>query len=117
MFTAFLIYPTLLTLPNRIHAQVFQGGGLQEGIDAAQNIQGVSQSELQPFILNAISAVMNILGLLAAVSIIACGVLLIISIGNEQMAGKAKKGVLYSIVGLLLILFAKAIIGLIQQLG
>lgn len=110
-------YTALLTFPPLLSAQVFQGGGLQTGIDEAKNIQGVSQMPLRILILNAISATANIIGLLAAASIIVCGVLLIFSFGDETTKDKAKKGVLYSAIGLLVILFAKAIVTFITQLG
>lgn len=95
---------------------VFQGGGLQTGIDEAKNITGVSQRELRPFIVNAITTVVNILGLLAAASIIICGMILIFSFGEETTKDKAKKGVLYSAIGLLVILFAKALVTFITTL-
>lgn len=98
-------------------AAVFQGGGLQEGINQAQNVQGISGMDLRTLILNAVNAVVNLLGILAAASIIICGMILIFSFGDETMAGKAKKGVLYSAIGLLVILFAKALVIFITRLG
>lgn len=108
---------SLLILPDAISAQVFGGGGLQQGIQAAQGIQGVSQGDLRTTVERALNTVVNTLGLLAAVSIVICGVMLIFSLGNEETAGRAKKGVMYSAIGLLVILFAKAIILFITQLG
>lgn len=107
----------MLALLSALSAQVFGGGGLEQGIQAAQGIQGVSQVDLRTTVENAITAVVNMLGLLAAVSIVICGVMLIFSLGNEETAGRAKKGVMYSAIGLLVILFAKAIILFITQLG
>lgn len=107
----------LLAFPSALSAQVFGGGGLQQGIQAAQGIQGVSQGDLRTTVERAITAVVNMLGLLAAVSIVVCGIMLIFSLGNEETAGRAKKGVMYSAIGLLVILFAKAIILFITQLG
>lgn len=99
-------------------AAVFQGGGLQQGINQAQNIQGLSAApDLRTFVINAINTAINLLGVLAAASIVVCGILLIVSLGNEDTAGKAKKGVLYSAIGLLIILFTKAIVTFITQLG
>lgn len=109
--TAFLLSPAALS------AQVFGGGGLQQGIQAARDIQGVAQGDLRTTVERALNAVINMLGLLAAVSIVICGVMLIFSLGNEETAGRAKKGVMYSAIGLLVILFAKAIILFITQLG
>lgn len=96
---------------------IFQGGGLQTGIDQAQNIGGVSGMQLRPLIVNTITVASNILGLLAAASIIICGMILILSFGDETVKEKAKKGVLYSVIGLLVILFAKALVTFITQLG
>lgn len=107
----------LLALPSATSAAVFGGGGLQQGVQAAQYIQGVAQGNLRTTVEKALNAVINMLGLLAAVSIVVCGIMLIFSLGNEETAGKAKKGVMYSAIGLLVILFAKAIITFITRLG
>lgn len=117
MPTLLRLCAALLAFPAALSAQVFGGGGLEEGIQAAQDIQGVSQVDLSTTVENAITAVVNMLGLFAAVSIIVCGIMLIFSLGNEETAGKAKKGVMYSAIGLFVILFAKAIIMYITNLG
>ncbi len=64
-----------------------------------------------------LSLVLNLLGLLAAIVIVIAGVRLIFSMGDETSKETAKKTVLYAIAGLLLILFAKAIITFVQSLG
>jgi len=111
------IVALLLRSPTLLHAQVFQGGGLQEGIQEAQNIQGVSQMDLPTTITSVITSAIDVLGLLAVVSIIICGVMFILSLGNEDTVGKAKKGIIYSVVGLIIILFTKAIVTFITNLG
>ena len=114
---SFYPHSSMFTLPHTLHAQVFQGGGLPQGMAAAGGISGVSPLPLRMLILNAITVTVNLLGILAATSIVICGILLIFSLGNEDTAGKAKKGVLYSAIGLLIILFAKAIVTFITRLG
>lgn len=115
-YTHIAYMDALLSFP--LQAQViFQGGGLPEGIAAAGGISWVSYMTLPPLILKAIMAVINLLGLLAAVVIVICGILYIISIGNEEMARKARTGILYSVIGLLIVLFAKAIVTLVTSLA
>lgn len=109
---------SLLSFPLPLQAQVvFQGGGLADGIAAAGGISWVSYMTLPLLILKTIMAVINLLGLLAAVVIVICGFLYIVSIGNEDMTRKARMGILYSVIGLIIVLFAKAIVTLITSLG
>ncbi|MBI1934788.1 hypothetical protein HYS30_03940, partial [Candidatus Peregrinibacteria bacterium] len=69
MHTFSWIVVLLPSSPGPLSAAVFGGGGLQEGINQAQQIQGISQQDLPTTITNVLTAAINVLGLLAVVSI------------------------------------------------
>lgn len=68
-------------------------------------------------VTNILSMVLNLLGLLAAVVIVIAGIRLIFSMGDEEGKETAKKTILYAVIGLLIILFAKALITFVLSLG
>lgn len=57
-----------------------------------------------------INAILNILGLIAVVVIVLAGLRLIIGGADEGQREKARNTVLYAVIGLILVLFAKAIV-------
>ncbi len=56
---------------------------------------------------------LNFLALIAVVVIIIAGIRLIVSQGEDEPKEKAKKTIFYAIAGLLIVLFAKVIVGLV----
>ena len=114
----FLTIGFLFLIPSTFAADtVFQGGGLQQGFQQAQNIQGVSQAQPRQIVTNILNQIMTFLGLIAALAFVVSGLMFMLSFGNDQTHTKAKNAAIYAIVGLLVILFARAIISLIQGLG
>ncbi len=59
--------------------------------------------------------VLDFLALVAVVVIVIAGIRLIVSQGNEDQKEVAKKAIFYAIAGLLIILFARVIVGLVTQ--
>jgi uncharacterized protein involved in response to NO len=59
--------------------------------------------------------VLDFLALAAVVVIVIAGIRLIVSQGNEEQKETAKKAIFYALAGLLIILFARVIVGLITQ--
>lgn len=59
--------------------------------------------------------VLDFLALVAVVVIVIAGIRLIVSQGNEDQKETAKKTIFYAIAGLLVILFARVIVGLVTQ--
>lgn len=74
-------------------------------------------TDIKAVVLTLLNSALNLLGLLAAVVIVIAGIRLIFSQGDETAKEAAKKTILYAIVGLLIILFAKAIVTFILALG
>ena len=60
---------------------------------------------------------LNFLALLAIIFIVVAGIRLIVSQGEDEQKDKAKKTILYVIVGLIIILFARVIVGFFTGIG
>jgi type IV secretory pathway VirB2 component (pilin) len=102
---------------GRAHAQVFDGGGLQEGVTEAGNIAGLPQAGIREIVLRYLLAVLNFLALAAVIVVIAAGLFLVLGGGSDTAKDRAKKIVIYVIVGLIVIFFARAIVGFILLIG
>jgi len=72
---------------------------------------GSDEGTIRDAVIRAVIFVLNFLALLAVIFIIVAGIRLIVSQGDEQSKETAKKTILYVIIGLLIILFARVIVG------
>ena len=72
---------------------------------------GTGSEGIRTAILNALKFVLNFLALLAVIFIVVAGIRLIVSQGEQEQKDKAKKTILYVIIGLLIVLFARVIVG------
>ena len=68
---------------------------------------------LRDIIEEIIIAVLNFLALIAVVVVIIAGIRLIVSQGNDEEKDKAKKAIFYALAGLVIVLFARVIVGLV----
>ncbi len=68
---------------------------------------------LRQLILNILAWVLNFLALLAVIFIIIAGIRLIVSQGDDDQKGKAKKTIMYVIIGLIVIILARVIVGFV----
>ncbi|MSR87398.1 hypothetical protein EXS70_04495 [Candidatus Peribacteria bacterium] len=76
------------------------------GTPSAVDKQGVRN-----IILNALTFVLDFLALAAVVFIVIAGIRLIVSQGSDTQKDAAKKTILFVIIGLLVILFSRVIVG------
>ncbi len=107
----------LAVFPQIALAAVYGGGGIQQGISAAAGIGGISSdTSLVSIILNVIAYVLDIILLVAVVALIVAGIYLIVSNGDEGNKDKAKKIILYVIIGIIIILFARLIVSFVNHL-
>ncbi|MBT5237582.1 hypothetical protein HOL63_04450 [Candidatus Peregrinibacteria bacterium] len=102
--------------PEVVIAQVYQGPGIVGGIDQAQAILGISNGDLRLTILALLRLVLSYMGLVAVIVIVIAGIMLVVSGGEESTKDKAKKIIFYTIIGLIIILFASAIVWLITSI-
>lgn len=66
-------------------------------------------------IITILVSVLNFLALVAVVVIVIAGIRLIVSQGEEEAKEKAKKTIFYALIGLIIVLFARVIVGLITS--
>lgn len=71
---------------------------------------GGSNADIRTTIVNIIKAVLNFMALVAVVLIVIAGIRLVISQGDEGEKDKAKKTIVYVIIGLIVIVLARAIV-------
>ncbi len=76
---------------------------------------GEGVSGLRDTIESIIVAVLNFLALIAVVVVIIAGIRLIVSQGNDEEKDKAKKAIFYALAGLVIVLFARVIVGLVTN--
>lgn len=98
-------------------ASVYTGCGILCGIGLASGIGGLTQvTSIVDLILLIINFILSIALLLAVLAIIIAGLYLITSNGDEGQKDKAKKIVFYAIIGIILILFARVIVSLANNI-
>ncbi|HVW67273.1 MAG TPA: hypothetical protein VHA78_06140 [Candidatus Peribacteraceae bacterium] len=96
-------------------AQVYNGGGIGQGINATGGI-AVPHTDLRTVVINIIRVTLSYLALAATVMIIVAGLYLVLSLGNESARDKAKNIIVYTIIGLVIILFSELIVNLVLKI-
>ncbi len=81
--------------------------GLQTGTDAPA---------IRAAIVKVIETVLDFVLLIAVIYVIIAGIRLIVSGGDEGQKDKAKQTIIYVIIGIIVILFARVIVGLVNSL-
>jgi hypothetical protein len=97
------------------HAQVFDGGGVDAGLDQAAGVTGVATGNPRMVVVRVLATILNFLGLIATIMIIIAGFYLVLSLGNEESKEKAKKIILYTLIGLFIILVSRIIVSIITK--
>jgi len=91
--------------------QVFaQGTGAFFQGATPSSISAVSQSNLGTAVQTIINYALGFLGLVAVAFIIYGGVLLVTSGGNDEAMGKAKKILMYAVIGIVIIMLSYTIV-------
>lgn len=101
---------TVGLVPELTMAQFYNGPGIVGGINQAEAVGGVTGRGLRQVILDLLFAVLVFMGLAAVVVIVIAGIWLVVSVGDESAKEKAKKIILYAVVGLIIISLAAAIV-------
>ena len=102
---------TGLLLWHTAMAAVYGGGGVQEGIGFIAGIGGITGvGDIKSLIIRIVVWVLDIILLVAVIVIIVAGIYLIVSNGEEGNKDKAKKIILYCIIGIIVILLARVIV-------
>ena len=94
-------------------AQVFNGPGIPGGLAAAGGIAGLPTGDVRSTIIRILSTVLSFLALAAVLTIIIAGIILLVSLGNEDSKERAKRIIFYTLIGLVIVLFARVIVGIV----
>ena len=94
-------------------AQVFDGPGIAGGLAAAGGINGLPTGDVRSTIIRILRSVLSFLALAAVITIIIAGIMLIVSLGNEEYKERAKRIIFYTLIGLIIVLFARVIVGIV----
>lgn len=108
-----------LLLLNAFGANVAFGQALdatQDSIPIVSQLSG-GQTSLRGIILTVVNFFLTFLGLLTVVMVIYGGFLYVSSAGNEDNVGKAKKILLYSVIGIVIIVASFAFVNTVLQVG
>ncbi len=108
-----------LLLLNAFGANVAFGQALdatQDSIPIVSQLSG-GQTSLRGIILTIVNFFLTFLGLLTVVMVIYGGFLYVSAAGNEDNVGKAKKILLYSVIGIVIIVASFAFVNTILQVG
>ena len=97
-------------------ASHFDGGGIDEGVEEASNFNVGNNDDPRTTIENLLFAVLSYMALAAVIAIIAAGIILVVAGVSEQWRERARKIVLYCIVGLIIILLSSGIVAIIAYL-
>ncbi len=104
----FLCLAFALSTPLSAAGQVFTGNGM--GIEDAGNIETGGSGDLRSTAENILFTVISYMGLAAVFVIVIAGIYLIVGGGTDDARSKTVKIILYTIVGLLVILLASAFV-------
>lgn len=104
---------TLMTAATPFAKAAAQGfGGPLPDIPGTPSPGG---SDIREVILRILSFVLNFLALVAVIFIIVAGIRLIVSQGDDTQKDTAKKTILYVILGLIVVLFARIIVAFFTE--
>lgn len=87
---------------------IYDGDGLGSAIDSSNPT--TTNESLFTLILRFIDAILSFVGLIALIAIIIAGIYLIVGGVSEDNRKKARDIILYTIIGLIIIIFAKVLI-------
>jgi succinate dehydrogenase/fumarate reductase cytochrome b subunit len=80
------------------------------------SISGLSTGDLKDALVNVIVKVLDFVILLAVIFVIVAGIRLVVSGGDEGQKDTAKKTIIYVIVGIIVVLFARVIVTFVNNL-
>ncbi len=93
-------------------AQVFNGPGLEGGVAQAAQINGPIKQPLRAVILSFLYKALGFLALAGVIMVVAAGIYMVLSGGEEGAKDKAKKIILYVVIGLIIVFLARSLVGL-----
>ena len=77
---------------------------------------GLSKQEIKPILVNLLNWLLGILGIIAILGFVISGIMYLVSAGNEEMITKAKKYMLYCLIGITVALASFVVIKTIDAI-
>jgi len=100
-------------LTQHVFAATAAGGQIGVGLDEIRNNVDVptANRDIRGAIVEAVIYILSFLALIAVVMMIIAGFFMILGAGSESSVTRARKIILYAIIGLMVIFFARVIVG------
>ena len=112
------IFCTLgLTEPLHTFAAEFTGGDVESGLAAAEGIRVGGNSDLRSTVVTVIQAILSLMGIIAVLVIVIAGIMLVVGGGSDESRQKTLKIIIYTLVGLIVILLASAFVAFVIDVG
>jgi len=109
-----ILFASVLAPLHVAAAQVYTGGGPLEGVSATSGLSGIPQdTDPRVVITNLLASILSFMALISVAAIVIAGMYLIVGFGSDDSKDKAKKIIQYTLVGLVIILFSRVIVGLV----
>jgi hypothetical protein len=96
-------------------AQIYNGGGIPDGVNATAGITGVSSGDPRSVVVSILATVLNFAALAAFVMVVIAGFYLVLSNGDDERKEKAKKTIFYTLIGLVVLLFSRIIVEIFTE--
>jgi hypothetical protein len=102
-------------IPTAYAKSVYDGCGFKCGMDYFANLAGLVSPSTDPrtAVIAIVKTVLNWLSLVAVIMIIIAGIYLLVSLGEDEKREKAKKIIIYTLVGLIVIILAQILVNLV----
>ncbi len=116
-----VIYPiyAFAVMPNNALAQIFKGGSTQNGVDEIEKAlagSGVtSNNSVIDLVIKFVNFVLPFLALGSFVGFVYASFLYVTAFGNDDQVQKAKKTMIYVVIGLLVVILSFSIVNLFSQ--
>lgn len=86
-------------------------------LSAGDNPLPGSETDLRTLVLSMINYALGFLGLIAVIMVMYGGITYVISAGNDDAVGNAKKIIMFALIGLVIIMLAFAMVNWVLGLG
>jgi len=121
-FRETMIFACLLTVALAVSAFMAEPTFATSLIDASDNPSAISaatnsEGSIKELVQTLLNFALGFLGFVATLMVIYGGVLYVTSAGNDESVGKAKKILLYAILGIIIILLSFALINTVLGAG
>ena len=95
-------------------ARVF-AAGVVEGLNAMRAVDVPTSGNIRQKIVVILNTAVSYLALAGVIAVIVAGIMLIVGFGSENVTQRAKKIIIYTMIGLAIVFFTRVIVGFFTQ--